>query len=135
MFYDIRLTWMIFQVPVIAIFTKYDQFKRNIKMKLEDEGRDLVTHFDTEVESVFKQYYLASLGRTPPFVRLERESFFKPIRTQLDFGSVGMHKPDQKCSDLIEATANALGGGIVALMLLAVQRDNLELSVNQAIQW
>jgi hypothetical protein len=31
-------------------------------------------------------------------------------------------------------TANALGTGVVALMLLAVQRDNLELSINQAIR-
>ena len=45
-----------------------------------------------------------------------------------------MHKPDQRCSDLIEVTANALSGGIVALMLMAVQRDNLELSVKQAIK-
>ena len=46
-----------------------------------------------------------------------------------------MHKPDQKCTDLIEATVNTLSVGVVALMLLAVQRDNLELSVKQAIQW
>jgi hypothetical protein len=45
-----------------------------------------------------------------------------------------MHKPDEKCSDLIEVTANELSGGIVALMLMAVQRDNLELSVKQAIK-
>ena len=46
-----------------------------------------------------------------------------------------MHKPDQKCTDLIEATANALSVGVVTLMLMAVQRNNLELSVNQAIKW
>ena len=45
-----------------------------------------------------------------------------------------MHKPDQRCSDLIEVTANSLSGGIVALMLMAVQHDNLELSVKQAIK-
>ena len=66
---------MIFQVPVIAVFTKYDQFKRNIKMKLIDEGRDPGTHFDTEVESMFNQNYLARLSGPPPFVRLESESF------------------------------------------------------------
>ena len=44
-----------------------------------------------------------------------------------------MHEPGQRCTDLIEATAHALSGGIVALMLMAVQRDNLELSVMQAI--
>ena len=30
-------------------------------------------------------------------------------------------------------TANALSGDVTGLMLLAVQRDNLELSINQAI--
>ena len=28
------------QVPVIAVFTKYDQFKRDMKIKLEDQYRD-----------------------------------------------------------------------------------------------
>ena len=56
------------------------------------------------------------------------------IRTYLNPRSVGMHKPDQTCTDLIEATANALSGGVVALMLMAVQRVNLELSVMQAIK-
>ena len=67
---------MIFQVPVIAVFTKFDQFKRDIKMKLEDEGRDSQTDFDTKVESVFNRYYLASISEPPPFVRLESEDFF-----------------------------------------------------------
>ena len=66
---------MLFQVPVIAVFTKYDQFKRNIKMKLEDEGRDLGAHFGAEVASVFNRHYLAPLGGTPPFVRLQGEDF------------------------------------------------------------
>ena len=64
-----------------------------------------------------------------------RVRFLLTIHTCLNLYSVGMHKPDQKCTDLIEATANALSGGIVALMLLAVQRDSLELSIKQAIQW
>jgi hypothetical protein len=46
-----------------------------------------------------------------------------------------MHKHDQRCTDLIEATANALSGDVVALMLLAVQRRNLELSMKQAVKW
>jgi len=65
-----------FQVPVIAVFTKYDQFKRDIKMKLEDEGCDPGMHLDTEVESTFTQYYLAGLSGSPPFVRLGGEDFF-----------------------------------------------------------
>ena len=60
-------------VPVIAVFTKYDQFKRNIKMKLEDEGRDPEIDLDAEAENIFKQQYLASLNGPPPFIRLESE--------------------------------------------------------------
>ena len=126
---------MIFQVPVIAVFTKYDQFKRDIKMKLEDEGRDPETHFETEVKSVFDRYYLGSLSGPPPFVRLESEDFFWPINTHFNFRPVGMHKDNQRCTDLIEVTANALSGGVVALMLVAVQRDNLEFSIKKAVEW
>jgi hypothetical protein len=69
---------MIFQVPVIAVFTKYDQFKYNINMKSEDKGHGPLVgaQLDTEAESMFKQHYLASLRGPPPFVRLESEIFF-----------------------------------------------------------
>ena len=46
-----------------------------------------------------------------------------------------MHTHGQRCADLIEMTANALGGGTVTLMLLAVQRDNLELNMKHAVRW
>ena len=46
----------------------------------------------------------------------------------------GMHKPGQKCTELIQKTANELSSGVVALMLLAVQKDNLELSMNLAVR-
>jgi hypothetical protein len=73
--YELGLTCMTFQVPVIAVFTKYDQFKREIKMKLEDGPRDSGTNVENEVESIFRQHYLAPLEGTTPFVRLESESF------------------------------------------------------------
>jgi hypothetical protein len=46
----------------------------------------------------------------------------------------GMHKPGQKCVELIEKTGNELSGSVVTLMLLAVQKDNLRLSINKAVQ-
>ena len=61
------------QVPVLAVFTKYDQFKHDTKMKLEDEGRHPEMDLDDEVEKIFKQHYLAMLNGPPPFVRLESE--------------------------------------------------------------
>ena len=64
--------WEIFQVPVIAVFTKYDQFKRNIKMKLEDENRDPAL-LDIEEKNIFKEQYLAHLTGSPRCVILESE--------------------------------------------------------------
>ena len=45
-----------------------------------------------------------------------------------------MQKNGHRCDDLVEMTANALIGDAVALMLAAVQRDDLELSIKQAIR-
>ena len=71
------MTWY-FQVPVIAVFTKFDQFKHDIKMRLEDQGRDPETELDAEVENVFNQHYLASLDGPPPFIRLESKDHCIP---------------------------------------------------------
>jgi len=46
-----------------------------------------------------------------------------------------MQKHGQQCAGLVEITANALSGGAVTLMLVAVQRDNLELNFKLAIRW
>ena len=45
-----------------------------------------------------------------------------------------MQKYGQQCTDLVEMTANALSGAVVTLMLVAVQRYNLEFSIKQAIR-
>ena len=58
------------QVPVIAVFTKYDQFKRNIMIKLEDQGCDPAL-LNNEMKRIFDEYYLANLRRSLPFVCLE----------------------------------------------------------------
>jgi hypothetical protein len=59
---------------VIAVFTKYDQFRRNIKMKLEDQHRDLAD-IDDDVETIFNEHFLGKLKGSPPFVRLESKDF------------------------------------------------------------
>jgi hypothetical protein len=59
---------------VIAVFTKYDQFRREIKMKLEDQDRD-PAQVDNDVENIFKEHFLGKLKGSPPFVRLESKDF------------------------------------------------------------
>ena len=44
-----------------------------------------------------------------------------------------MNKENMRCDELIEKTAEALGDDIVALMLLAIQKGNLGLSVQGAL--
>ena len=58
------------------MFTKYDQFRRDIKMKLEDQHRDLAL-FNDEMERIFSDHFLGNLKPEGPplFVRLESEDF------------------------------------------------------------
>ena len=53
----------------------------------------------------------------------------------IDIHPTEMQKHGQRCTGLIEMTANALSGATLALMLAAVQKNNLELSIKQAIRW
>ncbi|KAF8267878.1 hypothetical protein EI94DRAFT_1829846 [Lactarius quietus] len=104
-------------VPVIAVFTKYDQFLRNVKMDVSDypdlyPGRD----GNQVAETLFQDHYLRPLGDNARYVRLEK-----------------MHMKDSRCDSLVEETAAALNEDTVALMLLAVQRGNIELSVKTAL--
>jgi len=50
-----------------------------------------------------------------------------------DILSAGMHEAGKRCTELLEKTANALNDNVVNVMLLAVQKKNLELSINVAV--
>jgi len=45
-----------------------------------------------------------------------------------------MHKFGKQCTDLIETTASALNDEVVVLMLVSVQRGNLELSIKTSVK-
>ncbi|KAI9432383.1 hypothetical protein H4582DRAFT_1857972 [Lactarius indigo] len=108
-------------VPVIAVFTKYDQFLRNVQIHVEDFGSP-----DDNISDVakkqFEEHYLRALDDGVRFVRLESE-----LNANMESQNIG-------CDKLIETTAAALNDDIVGLMLLAVQRGNLELSVKSALK-
>jgi hypothetical protein len=65
---------------VIAVFTKFDQFSRDIGMKLEDQGRDPddLSLVNAEMERIFREEFLVNLGGSPPVIRLESEDFHQP---------------------------------------------------------
>ena|SRR5436190_5977462 len=72
---DLEQAWIImtnFEVPVIAVFTKYDQFKLNVRMQLEDKGDiNARSNASSEAERSFQTDYRSPLGESTPFVRLE----------------------------------------------------------------
>ncbi|KAI9464693.1 hypothetical protein HD554DRAFT_2280572 [Boletus coccyginus] len=88
-------------VPVIAVFTKFDQFKRDIRIKLEDRpgGNPSVSwkEVNDRAEEVFQDQYW----------------------------NVVKHAQE---------TENALSDEVVTLMLLAIQRGNLERSVKNSLR-
>ena len=67
---------MLWKVPVIAVFTKYDQFKRDIRIKLaarsQGNARPMKKDAIDEAEKVFQeQYWNVIKGESPRHVRLE----------------------------------------------------------------
>ncbi|KAH9059237.1 GTP-binding protein [Lactarius vividus] len=103
-------------VPVIVVFTKHDQFRRNVQIYVEDFGSPDDNVLEV-AEILFQEHYLSPLGEDVRYVRLEK-----------------MHMQTMRCDGLIETTAAALNDDIVGLMLLAVQKGNLILSVKRALK-
>ena len=126
------------KVPVIAVFTKYDQFKRDVKMKLVSRsmGNASMKDVKNEAEKIFQeQYWSVIKGSSPRYVRLESKVHYHISPHLVGWlYLVGMHKVGEPCGALITETANALNPEVVTLMLLAVQRGNLEMSVKMAMR-
>ena len=63
-----------FQVPVIAVFTKYDHFLRNVKMDVLDYPDKYLNRDVSEVaKEQFEEHYLHPLGEEVGYVKLESE--------------------------------------------------------------
>ena len=122
-----------FEVPIIALFTKYDQFLFNVEMDVLDDPDKYPGEVSEEAEKQFQEHYLRPLGEKARYVRLERK--VQPIcrACMLITCLAEMHMKDSRCNGLIEETAAALSDDVVALMLLAVQRGNIELCVKIAL--
>lgn len=84
-------------------------------------------------EEHFQEYYLRHLPGDVKFVLLESEFRFDCQDYMLLMFLAEMHRKNMRCDDLIEETAMALNENVLALMLSAVQRGNVELSVKIAL--
>jgi hypothetical protein len=83
------------EVPVIAVFTKYDQFLHNVEMHLTDYPSEYPDSNVSELaEKQFQEHYLRPLGDDVRYVRLE--SGFKLRVKCPEYTDV-----PQKCKDKI----------------------------------
>jgi hypothetical protein len=115
------------------VFTKYDQFLRNVEMQVSDYPSEYPDGNVTEaVGKLFREHYLDPLGEDVKYVQLESGSRVLCQDCMLMLPAE-MHKQTGCCGDLLEKTAMSLDKDTVALMLLAVQKGNLELSVKVAL--
>jgi hypothetical protein len=80
-------------------------------------------HPSAEVNRIFNEHYLANLNLqvkgSPPFLRLESENFVNQL-AYTNCCPAGMHKHDQRCTELMGKTVNELSDCLVALMLSAI---------------
>ena len=61
-----------FEVPIIVVFTKYDQFLRNVKMDVSDDPDMYPNKSLSEVaEEWFQEHYLHPLGDEVRYVQLQ----------------------------------------------------------------
>ena len=60
-----------FEVPVIALFTKYDQFLFNVEMDVFDDPDKYSGSVSEEAAKRFLEHYLRPLGNDARYVRLE----------------------------------------------------------------
>ena len=60
-------------MPIIAVFTKYDQFKLNVEIQLEDNGQEVPSSelVEAKTKELFQADYLDVIAGPVRHVRLE----------------------------------------------------------------
>ena len=62
-----------FEVPVIVVFTKHDQFLQNVAMHMADyPNRYPDSNLSEVAETLFQEHYMQPLGDDIRFVQLKR---------------------------------------------------------------
>jgi hypothetical protein len=87
-----------FEVPVIVVFTKYDQFLRNVEMHLADYPNEYPDRDLSEAaEKQFQEHYLCPLGDDVRFVQLESGLIDKFQDCMLMFVGRNAHAKESLC--------------------------------------
>ncbi|KAF7335122.1 GTP-binding protein [Mycena venus] len=111
------------EVPVIAIFTKFDGLLNEAFSQLMDEGDDWEDAQEGQIEQARKML-------TTNFEGPLRSSEFPPADyVRLD----DMRVETSNCNELIEKTANALTDNTLRLLFISVQQNNIDFCIRYAM--
>ncbi|KDQ64038.1 hypothetical protein JAAARDRAFT_117913 [Jaapia argillacea MUCL 33604] len=115
-------------VPVIAIYTKFDDFVLQTQQFLTSQGWDEDDAFDEASRSALNCF-------TEKYAKVVNTTRFPPKRDDLSFTSyTDMDKTGAKCDELLEKTADALGGDALRQLFVCIQRNNLDLWTKWAVK-
>ncbi|KDQ53786.1 hypothetical protein JAAARDRAFT_136699 [Jaapia argillacea MUCL 33604] len=114
-------------VPVIAIYTKFEDFVLQTQEFLINEGVDEMDAFDqasVTASDRFSREYASIFGgmKFPPSrdVKLQR--------------MYDMNEPETQCDELLEKTADALGNDTLRKLFVCIQQNNLDLCVKWGVK-
>ncbi|KDQ53700.1 hypothetical protein JAAARDRAFT_136654 [Jaapia argillacea MUCL 33604] len=104
-------------VPVIAIYTKFDDFVLQTQQFFMSQGE--------EEEDAFENASLYAPHRfIKEYAKVFNETRFPPLReVQLQ----GKNCPDTNCDKLLDKTADALGDDALKQLFVCIQKNNLDL--------
>ncbi|KAJ7212648.1 GTP-binding protein [Mycena pura] len=115
-----------YQVPVIAIFTKFDGLVNEAYTELIDSELEL-SHEGAEKKQLEKaQELLDNRYREP----LRRARYPPSDNVQVD----DMRVDDSNCNELIAKTAEALTDDTLRLLFVSVQQNNIDLCIEYALK-
>ncbi|KAG8833473.1 hypothetical protein FRC17_010648 [Serendipita sp. 399] len=112
-------------VPIIAIFTKFDALEDKAFGELTDEGKseNEAKEFASErAVTTFEQAYLKLLYGQP-----------YPPKAHVYLSDMNMEGAD--CGDLIEQTAKSLNDRVLQQLFVSTQRNNMKVCIKYALKW
>ena len=132
------------QVPVIAIFTKFDGLVNKAYTELVDNGLsedEAEAKLTEKAEELLQTNFREPLSRAtfPPsdYVQLDGDEsvhFRRKHKLMLSSELIDMREPTTSCNELIEKTANALTDYTLKLLFVSVQQNNIGVCIRYAVE-
>ncbi|KDQ53819.1 hypothetical protein JAAARDRAFT_136564 [Jaapia argillacea MUCL 33604] len=110
-----------FAVPMIMIYTKFDDFVLQTQQFFMSQG-------EQEEDAFEKASLLAPNRFTEEYAKVFNKTRFPPLMDDVSFTYyIDMDKPDANCDKLLEKTADALGDDTLRQLFVCIQKNNLDL--------